>query len=351
MTLSNTLISWYTQNHRKLPWRETKDPYLVWVSEIILQQTRVDQGLAYYFRFIKAFPNLKSLSQANEDQVLKIWQGLGYYSRARNMQFAARQIMVDHLGVFPHNYEAIIKLKGIGPYTAAAISSISFDLPYAVVDGNVYRFLSRYYGIHQPVNSPSGKKYFAQLAQEVLNMEQPATHNQAIMEFGALHCKAANPLCNDCPFSSTCMAFEKNLVAQLPKKDKILKIRNQHLNFFFVTKGQKFMIEKRSYAGIWKGLYQLPLIETEEVQSLDEIIASPKYKALFDHNEVSVKDVNQIKHKLTHRNLLINFYHLEVEHFPAGDYLMIELDEANNYAFPKPIENYLKDRSSDGGGF
>ena len=343
MTFSKALINWYSGNARKLPWRETRDPYLIWVSEIMMQQTRIEQGLAYYLRFIKAFPHLNSLYNANEDQVLKLWEGLGYYSRARNMMFAAKQIIELYNGVFPNQYVEIIKLKGIGPYTAAAISSFAFGLNYAVVDGNVFRVLSRYYGIHTPINSHQGKKLFSVLAQENLCTNDPATHNQAIMEFGALQCKPANPDCSFCPLSSSCMALSSNSISVLPKKEKKLKILNKYLHFFFIQANNKTLIEKRDYASIWRGLYQLPLIETEKDVKLEEVLSSPKYIEIIGTKNFQLRSVQEINHKLTHRNLYIRFYQLEVPAFANRAYLQLDIDELSSLAFPRPIEKYLEE--------
>ena len=341
MTFSNTLIHWYKNNARVLPWRNTKDAYSIWISEIILQQTRVEQGLPYYQRFIQAFPNVLSLHQASEDQVLKMWEGLGYYSRARNMKYAAQQIVEEYLGVFPSNYKHIIALKGIGPYTAAAIASFAFDLPYAVVDGNVFRVLSRYFGIDTPINSTPGKKEFDVLAQKYLIKSRAATYNQAIMEFGALFCKPKNPDCQQCPLVSSCAAFANNKVALLPIKLKKLKIKDRYLNFILLSNGNEVLIEKRQEENIWKGLYQLPLIETDKQIPVQEILVREDFMGLMGNKSYEIRSVQEMEHKLTHRLLKIRFLHIEIGELLSSNYLKIKFEELKEYAFPKPVENYL----------
>lgn len=342
MGFSNTIINWYHINARILPWRKNNDPYLIWVSEIILQQTRVKQGLSYYLRFIEAYPTVEYLSEASEDQVLKLWQGLGYYSRARNMMKAAKQIIEIYDGVFPNNYDEIIKLKGVGPYTAAAIASFSYKLPYAVVDGNVFRVLARYYGINIPINSHQGKKVFSKLAQDVLNIHDPATHNQAIMEFGALHCKPANPKCSSCPLASSCLALEKKLVQKLPVKEKKIKVLPVYLHFFYISFQGQIFIQKRDYSGIWKGLYQLPLIETREEKNVNDVLSLKEMASIFGGNQFQLVNIYESVHKLTHRILHIRFYHMKLEKLAENPYLLIEKEKLSEYAFPQPIEKYLK---------
>jgi A/G-specific adenine glycosylase len=237
MKFSNTLVYWYLQNNRDLPWRKTKNPYFIWLSEIMLQQTRVAQGLSYYQKFTTTFPTVFDLAKADESTILKMWQGLGYYSRARNLHFSAKQIVEELNGEFPSTYEEIIKLKGIGDYTASAIASICFEEATAVVDGNVYRVLSRYFGIKTAINSTAGIKEFKALAQTLIDRKQAGTFNQAIMDFGALHCKPQNPLCEICPLSDGCVALEKNLTKELPVKEKKIKVRKRYFNFLVIKTG------------------------------------------------------------------------------------------------------------------
>lgn len=342
MTISNTLKEWYNIHSRKLPWRKTKDPYSIWISEIILQQTRIEQGLPYYIRFLEAFPNIKTLSEASEDQVLKLWQGLGYYSRARNMMIAAQQMMKFHNGKFPYKYEDIIKLKGIGTYTAAAIASFSFQLPYAVLDGNVFRVLSRYYGVSLAINTTEGKKYFEKLAQEILDLDDPASHNQAIMEFGALYCKPQNPNCINCPLSDSCQALFEKKVNEYPVKLKKLQVKNRYLNYFFISDGSSILIEKRDHGNIWKGLYQLPLIESETEEQASEILKKDEFQSWIHHQAYELVNVYEIQHKLTHRLLHIRFFNLKLLQVPSTNYLKVSLQDLESFAFPKPIHSYLE---------
>jgi len=342
MTISKALIKWYQLNARNLPWRNTKDPYLIWVSEIIMQQTRVEQGLGYYLRFVKMFPNIRSFSQASEDQVLKLWQGLGYYSRARNMMFAAQQVMNRFGGVFPSTFDDLLKLKGVGPYTAAAIASFCYNLPYAVVDGNVFRVLARYYGINTPINTHKGQKEFASLAQEILNRKNAATHNQAMMEFGALLCKAKNPNCSQCTLVESCFAFANNKIADLPQKEKKLRIINKYLHFFYISDGHHILIQKRDYTNIWKGLYQLPLIETDKSENTDFVLLLAKKSSIIPEKGFQLVNVQEMSHKLTHRNLQIKFYYIIVEKISSQDFLQIDKARLGDFAFPRPIEKYLE---------
>lgn len=342
MTFSDTLLNWYDKNARKLPWRETKDPYLIWISEIILQQTRIDQGLPYYIRFTEIFPNVQGLHQATEDQVLKLWQGLGYYSRARNMKAAATQIVKEYHGIFPNTYKEILSLKGIGPYTAAAISSISFNIPQAVVDGNVYRVLSRHFGIETAINSTKGIKEFQELANTLIPKEQAGDYNQAIMEFGARYCVPSSPDCENCPLNHNCEAFKNNKVDILPIKEKKLTIKNRYLHFFLITDKNQFLIEKRGLQNIWKGLYQLPMIETKEATKTKNLLESKEFEELVMRSHVELISQKEIRHKLTHRNLYIRFYHLNIRNLHTFNYIKIRISDWQDYAFPKPIFQYLE---------
>lgn len=281
---SEILINWYREHKRELPWRESSDPYLIWISEIILQQTRVVQGYDYFIRFIKRFPDVTSLAEADEDEVMKFWQGLGYYSRARNLHAAARSMN----GVFPKTYPEVLALKGVGEYTAAAICSFAYNMPYAVVDGNVYRVLSRYLGIETPIDSTEGKKLFASLAGEFLDKSRPAVYNQAIMDFGAIQCTPQNPACLFCPLAGSCMALSKSMVAQLPVKQHKTKTTERFLNYIYVRAGACTFINKRTGNDIWKNLFELPLIETASSVTEEELLALPEFIKLFDKEEVPV---------------------------------------------------------------
>ncbi len=265
-------IDWYRQNKRDLPWRNTKNPYKIWLSEIILQQTRVDQGMNYYLKFIRNYPTIFDLANANEQDILNDWQGLGYYSRARNLHFTAKYISTELNGIFPNQFTEIIKLKGIGEYTASAIASFSFDLPYAVLDGNVYRVLSRVFDISTPIDSTEGKKEFQNLANELIDRENPAEYNQSIMEFGAMLCTPANPNCETCPLSSKCLSFANNTIKDRPLKEKKTKVRNRYFNFAIFKDNDQILIEKRIAKDIWQHLYQFPLFETEKEMNSQEAI-------------------------------------------------------------------------------
>ena len=271
------LIEWYHEHKRDLPWRNTNDPYLIWISEIILQQTRVAQGYAYYQRFIERFPNLESLAAAEENEVLKYWQGLGYYSRARNLHQAA--ISVN--GVFPVKYEDILKLKGVGTYTAAAICSFAYNQPHAVVDGNVYRVLSRFFGINEPIDSRKGKKIFASLAHDLLDKIQPALYNQAIMDFGALQCTPLSPDCTVCPFKNRCFAFNHNMVSSLPIKQNKTKTSERFFYYLLIRDNGNIYLNKRTENDIWKNLYELPLIESNTALAVDDFIRKQEFASIF----------------------------------------------------------------------
>ncbi|MDO6743374.1 A/G-specific adenine glycosylase [Tenacibaculum soleae] len=306
----NHLLNWYLKNKRDLPWRKTKDPYMVWLSEIMLQQTRVAQGLPYFMTFTSEFKTVFDLAKAEESKVLKLWQGLGYYSRARNLHFTAKYIANELNGVFPNNYKELLKLKGVGDYTASAIASICFNEPVAVVDGNVYRVLARYFGIKTPINSIKGIKEFKELAQSLLDVSQPGTYNQAIMDFGAMQCKPQNPLCDTCPFSESCVALAKKLVKELPVKEKKLKIKKRYFNFLvIVTDNDETIIKERKGKGIWQGLYQFPLIETEKPISETALVENRDFSSLFlNETTLSLFNTKDIVHKLSHQHLYTKFW-------------------------------------------
>ena len=339
---SEILINWYHEHKRELPWRESSDPYLIWISEIILQQTRVVQGYDYFIRFIKRFPDVTALAEADEDEVMKFWQGLGYYSRARNLHAAARSMN----GVFPKTYSEVLALKGVGEYTAAAICSFAYDMPYAVVDGNVYRVLSRYLGIETPIDSTEGKKLFASLAGELLDKSRPAVYNQAIMDFGAMQCTPQSPVCLFCPLSGSCMALSKGMVMQLPVKQHKTKTTERYLNYIYVRAGAYTFINKRMGNDIWKNLFELPLIETAESLAEEDLFALPEFAKLFDKEEVpEIRSVcRNVKHVLSHRILYANFYEviLPEETKSFSSYLKIKTSELEKYAVPKLIHAFLE---------
>lgn len=339
---SEILINWYREHKRELPWRESSDPYLIWISEIILQQTRVVQGYDYFIRFIKRFPDVTSLAEADEDEVMKFWQGLGYYSRARNLHAAARSMN----GVFPKTYPEVLALKGVGEYTAAAICSFAYNMPYAVVDGNVYRVLSCYLGIETPIDSTEGKKLFASLAGEFLDKSRPAVYNQAIMDFGAIQCTPQNPACLFCPLAGSCMALSKSMVAQLPVKQHKTKTTERFLNYIYVRAGACTFINKRTGNDIWKNLFELPLIETASSVTEEELLALPEFIKLFDKEEVPVvrSICRNVKHVLSHRVLYANFYEVVLPEKTKSfsSYLKIKTNELEQYAVPKLIHAFLE---------
>ena len=310
MAFQQEIIKWYLTNKRSLPWRDTQDAYVIWLSEIILQQTRVEQGLPYFNRFLEAYPKVADFAAASEMQILKLWQGLGYYSRGRNMLFTARQIIELHNGVFPVKYADLIKLKGIGEYTAAAISSFSSGEARAVLDGNVFRVLSRYFGINTPINSTQGKKQFSELAQSLIHEADPAMYNQAIMEFGALQCKPKSPDCPSCPLQLSCYARNNNLISQLPVKLKKLTVKTRHINYFVCRRGDEILVNKRIYEDIWQHLYDFPSIETQEVADVENVQFFNKVKQNFGQN-VTILPLMEIKHLLTHQIIYVQFFALD----------------------------------------
>jgi A/G-specific adenine glycosylase len=341
---SEKLLRWYTINKRELPWRETKDPYKIWLSEIILQQTQVAQGLSYYQKFVSNYPSVKDLAKAPIDRVMKDWQGLGYYSRARNLHETAKVIAGKYKGIFPDTYKEIKDLKGIGDYTAAAISSIAFDLPHAVVDGNVYRVLSRVFNINTPIDSTEGKKQFQELANTLLPKNNPANFNQAIMEFGARWCRPVNPDCSNCILISKCGAFAKKKVNELPVKAKKTKVRDRHFNYVIIKHKDSVYIRKREENDIWQGLYEFYLVESLKKQTPEKFLKTAELRKLV--NKFSVREISaEYKHVLSHQNLYSVFYHLELKDELKGKGLKkVKLKELNRYAFPRLIEKHLRER-------
>lgn len=383
MEFANTIISWFRENGRALPWRETRDPYAIWLSEIILQQTRIAQGWEYWERFMAQYPTVEDLAAAHEDEVLKLWQGLGYYSRARNLHTAAKQIVA--LGHFPDTLEGIKQLKGVGDYTAAAIGSFAFDIPAAVVDGNVYRVLARYFGIDTPINSTQGKKEFAALAQSLLpsskasdslssfspdsdfqsSLSLVAAYNQAMMDFGAIQCTPQSPKCLLCPLAETCEAMRTNRVAELPVKQKTMKVKTRHLSYIYIRCKGETAIHRRGEGDIWQGLWepfnasdiaeacaspssaQASLSSTKFSTSLTKLssfkkeLAADLHLSNVDALQLLAQDV---KHVLTHRILLADFYLLETDAHPQlpDDYIWIKEEEIEDYGIPRLIELMLE---------
>lgn len=324
---SESIRNWYSENRRDLPWRNTSDPYKIWLSEIMLQQTRVEQGLDYYLKFEKRFPTVVDFANASEDEILVLWQGLGYYSRARNMHKAAQTIRDAYSGKFPKTYDEIISLKGVGKYSAAAIASFAYGLPHAVVDGNVYRVLARYFNDDSVINNASGQKRFQAYADELLDQHNPAEHNQAIMELGALVCTPKKTNCEKCPLKESCLAFELGTVSLLPVKEKKTKIKNIHLNYLvFKTPSRHTYIQKRGEKDIWANMYEFVLSETEEL-----------------HKKYPTAKMHEMKvHKLSHRNVYAKFW--EINGAPDDELGLekITIDNLDNYAKSRLIENYLE---------
>ncbi len=340
--VSRDLRRWYTVHKRSLPWRQTRDPYAVWLSEIILQQTRVDQGWSYYLKFLEKYPTVTDLARANEDDILKQWQGLGYYSRARNLHAAARTVTEVFNGHFPDTYSELRSLKGVGDYTAAAIASISFNLPYAVVDGNVFRFLSRLFGISTPVNTQAGKKEFARLAHEILDKKNPGEHNQSVMEFGALFCTPKNPDCNTCIFCDRCMAFQNGSVSKLPVKNRKQKIRSRYFNYLLIHDQDCIYLNKRTGDDIWKNLYEFPLIETEEKTELGDL--QERLRRMLGNEKIGISKITSWqKQVLSHQYVYYRFIHIQSgkKKYELADFIKVNQKDIFNFAVPKPIEREL----------
>lgn len=343
---SLALRLWYRQNARDLPWRQTRDPYAIWLSEIILQQTRVEQGLPYYQRFIEEFPDVLSLAEAPSDQVMRLWQGLGYYSRARNLQAAAKQVAEESGGVFPSSYAEIRALKGVGDYTAAAIASFAFNLPHAVVDGNVYRVLARFAGIDTAIDTTAGKKQFMQLAGELLDPQHAAEHNQAIMELGAMICLPRAPRCGECPLVQGCQAFEQNRQADYPVKSRKTKVRTRFLNYLLIHDAHHVLVRQRTAKDIWQGLYEFPLIETSRAK--EPLQSYSLASELQAYSRIPVRPGRHYRHLLSHQELRASFRKINLEKIPRKlltGYRRVAFDELKELAFPQLLVRFLKDEN------
>ncbi len=336
MTDFHLLIAdWYRQTKRDLPWRETNDPYFIWLSEVILQQTRVDQGISYYYRFIERFPTLKDLADADLQTILNHWQGLGYYSRARNLHQTAKFISSELNGVFPESYAELIKLKGIGPYTAAAVASFAFNENVPVVDGNVYRVLSRHFDIEAAINSTTGVKLFKSLAETLIDPKRPALHNQAIMEFGALHCTPKKPKCSTCVLQGSCLTFANKTINERPVKTKKQAVRNRFFHYLIFNIEGNTYLQQRKGRDIWEELYQFPLVETESDGPLDV-----SHSAHLDH---IVEISSPLTHLLSHQRITARFYHIvpsEVK--PETDWILIQNSAIQDFPIPRLIDKYLE---------
>ena len=343
------LFTWYDSHCRELPWRSTRNPYYIWVSEVILQQTRVAQGYDYFVRFIERFPSVEALAEAPEDEVMRMWQGLGYYSRARNLHSAAKQVVA--MGGFPESYEGIRSLRGVGDYTAAAIASFAFDIPKAAVDGNVCRVWSRVFGIDEPIDSARGKQMITELAQTLLPTAQVAKYNQAVMEFGALQCVPKNPDCAACPLAHKCIALAEGRVAQLPVKSHKTKVTPRYFSYLYIHSAEGLLLHKRTADDIWKNLYELPLIETSAPVDATQLFALPEFgpwRELMPHSTYKGEH-GGVKHVLSHRILHASFHELEVQDTalscPEG-FVVVPFTELHRYALPRLVEQYLTSRLS-----
>ncbi|OXA84377.1 A/G-specific adenine glycosylase [Flavobacterium hercynium] len=338
MNFHNILINWYLQNKRDLPWRNTTNSYQIWLSEIMLQQTRVAQGMPYFFSFTKNFPTVFDLANADEEQVLKLWQGLGYYSRARNLHKTAQYVANELNGVFPESFKELLKLKGVGEYTAAAIASFSYNEAVPVVDGNVFRVLSRYFGIESDITLPATKKEFTELAFELMPKDNPAIFNQAIMEFGALQCVPKSPDCTVCVFNESCVALQKRKVDVLPVKSKKVKVTNRFFNYLILEDAVgNTLIQKRASKGIWHNLYEFPLLETTAIVEFDFVSTAVKNEIFPSYTIISIEECNNatVIHKLSHQHLHIQFWKIKIK-----DVIENGVDAYNLKTFPFPIVIY-----------
>ncbi|GHA45062.1 A/G-specific adenine glycosylase [Salinimicrobium marinum] len=342
MKFSKTLINWYLENKRDLPWRSEKDAYYIWLSEIILQQTRIEQGKPYYLKFVDRFPSVFDLAAASEEEVLKLWQGLGYYSRARNLHASAKYIVNELKGIFPETYKDLLQLKGVGDYTASAIASICYEEPVAVVDGNVYRVLSRIFGISTPINSTEGIKEFKILAQKLLDKTNPSDFNQGLMEFGALQCKPQLPECPTCPFSGNCIAYKEQRIAQLPIKLRKQKIRKRHFNYLvFISEDKETLLKQRKGKGIWQGLYEFPLVETSGETSFENLVKEEEYQSYSTSENTSVALFNELPvvHKLSHQHIFTRFWIVNCRELPQGG---VPLEKINEFPVPVLIDKFIE---------
>lgn len=341
---SKNLLFWSkTYNTRTMPWKGEKDPYKIWLSEIILQQTRVEQGMSYYLKFINAYPTVDKLAKAKEDEIFKMWEGLGYYSRCRNLIATAKNISENYAGLFPKEYDHLLKLKGVGPYTAAAISSFAYDLPFAVVDGNVFRILARHFGINTPIDSFVGKILFNKLAQDLLNKKQPSAYNQAIMDFGATICKPKLPLCDTCIFNKTCLAFKNNKVNILPVKETKLVKKQRYFYYLVVKFDNKFYIRKRTEKDIWQNLWEFILVEMPEKIEIEKFIKTKSF-AQKVNKTAAVKNYSPFyKQQLTHQTIEGCFILINLQSpLLNNDFELVKSSNLKNLAFPRFITSYFE---------
>lgn len=348
---THNLLLWFSQNHRPMPWKGEKNPYYIWLSEIILQQTRVEQGLPYFIKFKENYPTIQALANASEDEVMKLWEGLGYYSRARNLHFTAKYISNELNGIFPILYEEILKLKGVGTYTAAAIASFAYDLPHAVLDGNVYRVLARFFGIETAIDSTLGKKQFLALANDLLPDDKAAAFNQAIMDFGATLCTPKNPNCKTCPLKENCIGFNMQKNDILPFKSKKIKKKERFFNYLLINYDKNIFLQKRREKDIWQNLYQFPMIETEKMVDSLILEKAEVWKSLLKQKKEKPIISKTFKQTLTHQKIWTVFYEVELrqpidpEIVAEMNLIMIDRENLSKFAFPKVIALFLKEKT------
>ncbi len=345
MNFTQSLLRWYKNNYRDLPWKHTNDPYKIWLSEIIMQQTRVEQGMPYYLRFVAQYPTIRQLAAAPIDDVLKLWQGLGYYSRARNLHYAALQVLDDYDGKFPSTYAELLKLKGVGTYTAAAIASFAFKEPVAAIDGNGYRILTRFFGIDLPIDTTTCKKQITLLAQELVPEKEPDAFNQALMDFGSAVCTPQKPACETCPLQIACAAYTKNMVAQLPVKSKKIIVRPRYFHYLLLKYGKNTYLRKRDKKDIWQGLYEFPMIETETALTPLKLFKTNEWMSIIGTYKPKILYHSlPIKHQLSHQTIWATFFVLDLTTEPtslATGFQQVSISNIANYAFPQLIERTL----------
>ncbi|XZF14239.1 A/G-specific adenine glycosylase [Chitinophagaceae bacterium MMS25-I14] len=343
---TRVLIGWHhTGNDRQLPWKQEKDPYRIWLSEVILQQTRAQQGLPYYLRFTEAYPTVKDMARAEEAHAFRLWQGLGYYNRCKNMLATARYIADELKGKFPRSYEGLLQLKGIGPYTASAIASFAFGLPHAVVDGNVYRVLSRFFGIETPIDSTEGKKQFQELATELLDTNDPAAYNQAIMDLGATVCTPQSPVCDECPLQQHCFAFQKGVIRELPVKSKRQSVRNRYFHYLLLHRGNEIWIHKRTGKDIWQNLHEPLLIEDVTALDTNTLAGTDQWKEAGLPENIPVAYEGSLKQRLTHQLIETRFYSIKIGDtvkLPDNDGMWVDKNDLKKMAFPKTVVSFFE---------
>ena len=341
------LMKWYSEHKRELPWRETDDPYRIWISEVILQQTRIVQGMGYYQRFTERFPDVRSLAAASEEKVLKVWQGLGYYSRARNLHQAARQVVTLYGGRLPSSYSALLSLKGVGQYTAAAVASIAFRQPHAVVDGNVFRVLTRLFAIETAIDTSQGRTMITEIAQSLLAADDPGGYNQAIMDFGAMICTPSQPRCEDCVLKESCLAHAHRNVTAYPVKARKTKIQNRYFHYFHIVHGNQTYLQKRDRTGIWKNLYEFPLIETEQPVDFPLLEQTDAFRQLFSGiTDLLIDPLLTVRHQLTHQLIHTRFYRVVIPESslfdPSRELLVIRQESLHDYPVSRLTHKYLE---------